>query len=44
MGIKTIDKAIEIRFEEAHDAVNSLSETEREALAQLLKKMMYNIN
>ncbi|MFS4493225.1 MarR family winged helix-turn-helix transcriptional regulator [Maribacter sp. 2308TA10-17] len=42
-GIKTIDKAIEIRFDEAHESVNFLSKTEREELARLLKKMMFRI-
>lgn len=43
-GIKTIDKAIEMRFEEAHDAITALSKKERETLAQLLKKMMSTVN
>ncbi|MFP2994765.1 MarR family transcriptional regulator [Spongiivirga sp. MCCC 1A20706] len=43
-GIKIIDSAIEIRFREAHEAVDSLNEKEREQLAQLLKKMMSTLN
>ncbi len=43
-GIKIIDKAIEIRFKEAHEAVDSLTNTERKQLGLLLKKMMTTIN
>lgn len=43
-GIKKIDRAIEIRFKEAHDAIDSLTETEREKLTRLLKKMMSAVN
>ena len=42
-GIKIINKAIETRFEEAHESVDFLSRTEQEELARLLKKMMFNI-
>lgn len=42
-GIKVIDKAIEIRFEEANDAVGKLNRAERESLAFLLKKMLSDI-
>ena len=38
-GIKAIDKAIEKRFQDAHESVGNLNEKERAALAKLLKKM-----
>ena len=38
-GRKLIDKAIVVRFEEAADAVLGLSDSERERLASLLKKL-----
>ncbi|NER16607.1 MarR family winged helix-turn-helix transcriptional regulator [Spongiivirga citrea] len=40
-GIKTIEKVIGIRFNEAHDAIYCLSEREKAQLGQLLKKMMF---
>ncbi|TMM52180.1 MarR family transcriptional regulator [Maribacter algarum] len=39
-GKKVIDKAIEIRFEEANDSVRKLNKAERASLATLLKKML----
>jgi DNA-binding MarR family transcriptional regulator len=38
-GRKLIDKAIEVRFREAAEALSSLSEAERSRLASLLKKL-----
>lgn len=42
-GKEVIDKAIETRFEEAHDAIHNLNKTERRDLAILLKKMMHGL-
>ena len=39
-GIRTIDKAIEKRFKDAHKSVKDLSKREQDAFAKLLKKMM----
>jgi len=39
-GKKVIDKAIEIRFEEAGESINGLSKTEEKTLGILLKKML----
>ncbi len=38
-GIKVIDKAIEVRFQEADNSVGMLNEKERYLLSELLKKM-----
>ncbi len=38
-GIKVIDKAIEVRFQEADNSVGMLNEKERHLLSELLKKM-----
>jgi DNA-binding MarR family transcriptional regulator len=38
-GLKLVDKAIAVRFTEAHDAVAALSPAERTALSRLLRKM-----
>ena len=37
-GVKTIDKAIENRFQDAHENIRNLSEAEKETLSELLKK------
>lgn len=42
-GIKVIEKAIEVRFQEASDSINVLSDNEKHQLASLLKKMLSNI-
>lgn len=39
-GLQTINKAIEIRFQEAHDAIDALKNSEQKELAQLLKKLV----
>ena len=38
-GIKTIDKAIENRFQDASDTISNLSKLEKKTLSELLKKM-----
>ena len=38
-GIKTIDKAIEDRFQDAEETVSNLSKSEQANLAEILKKM-----
>lgn len=38
-GVKVIDKAIKIRFEEADDAIRVFNKNEKETLSKLLKKM-----
>ncbi|MFK7811113.1 MAG: MarR family winged helix-turn-helix transcriptional regulator [Maribacter sp.] len=43
-GKKVIDKAIEVRFVEAKDAVGALNKKEEESLGLLLKKMLSEIN
>ena len=43
-GILVIDKAIEIRFAEAKEALKSLSEKEHIQLAALLKKLMTHLD
>jgi len=43
-GIRTIDKAIEVRFDEAHHAITAFDRAERETLARLLKKMMSTVD
>ena len=42
-GLDTIDPAIEIRFKEAHEAIAFLDKTERDQLAQLLRKLVLTI-
>ncbi|MEL6484548.1 MAG: MarR family transcriptional regulator [Bacteroidota bacterium] len=42
-GIEIIDKAIEIRFQEALDATSTLNKSEQKQLSSLLKKMMATI-
>lgn len=42
-GRKLIDKAIAVRFEEAAEALSSLSDSERSRLAALLKKLGRNL-
>lgn len=42
-GIETINKAIEIRFKEAHNSIDALNKKEQKELAHLLKKLMLNI-
>ena len=43
-GRKLIDKAIEVRFAEADEALGDLSESERSRLAALLKKLGRSLN
>jgi len=43
-GKKVIDKAIEIRFNEAKEAVTILNKTEHTDLSTLLKKMLYSLD
>lgn len=43
-GRKVIDKAIEIRFDEAKESLCALNKTEKESLAVLLKKMLFDIS
>lgn len=43
-GIGIIDKAIEIRFKEASDSIQSLSSSEQDQLSELLKKLMSNLS
>ncbi len=40
-GVAIIDKAIEVRFAEASQAIHSLSEKERKQLVPLLKKLLF---
>lgn len=40
-GIKVIDKAIVLRFDEANDAVGVFNTFEKEKLSDLLKKMLF---
>ncbi|MEM7583741.1 MAG: MarR family transcriptional regulator [Acidobacteriota bacterium] len=42
-GIKLIDRAIEVRFEEAHSALAGLEPAEREQLADLLRKLVLTL-
>ncbi|WP_271767793.1 MarR family winged helix-turn-helix transcriptional regulator [Aquimarina algiphila] len=42
-GIKTIDKAIEKRFEEANEAVQVFDASEKDTLSRLLKKMILHL-
>ncbi len=42
-GIKIIDKAIEIRFNEAEKSINYLTSDEKNTLSQLLRKMVLNV-
>ncbi|WP_350292813.1 MarR family transcriptional regulator [uncultured Croceitalea sp.] len=42
-GLETINKAIEIRFEEAHDSISVLTKKEQKELAHLLKKLLLSI-
>lgn len=42
-GKKVIDKAIEIRFEEATVSLGTLNRTEQKSLAFLLKKMLFDL-
>src|SRR5688572_16272982 len=43
-GRKLIDKAIEVRFAEADEALGDLSDSERSRLAALLKKLSRSLN
>lgn len=43
-GVKLIDKAIEIRFKEASDAIKSLNKNENIELSKLLKKLLKYID
>ena len=43
-GRKLIDKAIEVRFAEADEALADLSDSERSRLAALLKKLSRSLN
>jgi len=43
-GIKIIDKAIELRFDEAKSAIDFLTKTEKKQLSQLLKKMSLSLH
>jgi DNA-binding MarR family transcriptional regulator len=43
-GIKTIDHAVKLRFDEAHDAVKGIDINENEILIGLLKKLMSQLN
>ena len=43
LGIAVIDKAIQIRFEEASNSISILEPHERNALASLLKKLLLNL-
>ncbi len=42
-GIEIIDKAIEIRFYEATESINYLSDEEKNSLAKILRKMVLHI-
>lgn len=42
-GIEVIDKAIEVRFNEADKSINHLSDSEKTTLTQLLRKTIINI-
>lgn len=43
-GVKIIDRAIEVRFEEASESIMALSNSEKENLSALLKKVMHALN
>jgi len=42
-GVELIDNAIEIRFEEAKNSINVLTEQEEQQLIPLLKKLMHSL-
>ncbi|GGI57584.1 MarR family winged helix-turn-helix transcriptional regulator [Winogradskyella haliclonae] len=42
-GIKLIDEAVELRFNEANKSIDYLSNDEKKTLSELLKKMILNI-
>jgi len=43
-GIEIIDEAIEVRFEEASNSIETLNKEERKVLSNLLKKLLLNLN
>jgi DNA-binding MarR family transcriptional regulator len=43
-GVQVIDKAIEIRFDEANSSLSSMNDAERSQLSSLLRKLLVSID